>query len=150
MSEGPSTQGPDLEGADVEDSYVEDLVGAEEPGQADVFGQPGPGDDLDDQAGNRRPGGLARTVLDYLARALVDDPEAVVIEADQDPRGSSGRRGGAQGRAPEPDLVLRLHVAPQDMGRVIGRRGRMAQAIRTLVRAAGARDGVEATVDIVD
>ncbi len=47
-------------------------------------------------------------------------------------------------------LTLRLHVAPGDMGRIIGRRGRVAQAIRTVVRAAGAREGVEAVVDIVD
>jgi len=94
--------------------------------------------DDDDQLGNRLTGATARSVLDYLAKALVDDPDAVVIEADED----SPSRG--QG------LVLRLHVAPGDMGRVIGRRGRMAGAIRALVRAAGAREGVEATVDIVD
>ena len=47
-------------------------------------------------------------------------------------------------------LILRLHVAPGDMGRIIGRRGRVAQAIRTVVRAAGVREGVEAIVDIVD
>ena len=46
--------------------------------------------------------------------------------------------------------TLRLHVAPDDMGKVIGRRGRVAQAIRTVVRAAGAREGIEASVDIVD
>ena len=45
---------------------------------------------------------------------------------------------------------LRLHVAPDDMGKIIGKRGRVAQAIRTVVRAAGAREGVEASVDIVD
>lgn len=95
-------------------------------------------DEIDDQLGNRLTGATARSVLDYLAKALVDDPDAVVIEADED----SPSRG--QG------LVLRLHVAPGDMGRVIGRRGRMAGAIRALVRAAGAREGVEATVDIVD
>jgi hypothetical protein len=47
-------------------------------------------------------------------------------------------------------VVLSLQVGPDDMGRVIGRRGRTAQAIRSLVAAAGARDGVNATVDIVD
>ncbi len=52
-----------------------------------------------------------------------------------------GRRG---------DVRLSLHVAPDDMGKVIGRRGRVAQAIRTVVRAAGAREGVEVSVDIVD
>jgi predicted RNA-binding protein YlqC (UPF0109 family) len=47
-------------------------------------------------------------------------------------------------------IDLRLHVAPDDMGKIIGKRGRVAQAIRTLVRAAGASEGVEASVDIVD
>ena len=46
--------------------------------------------------------------------------------------------------------VLSLSVGPGDMGRVIGRRGRTAQAIRALVGAAGARDGVTTSVDIVD
>ncbi|MDQ3757210.1 MAG: KH domain-containing protein [Actinomycetota bacterium] len=73
-------------------------------------------------------------MLEYVARQLVDEPEAVVVESEQ------GRRG----------VMLRLHVAPDDMGKVIGKRGRVAQSIRTLVRAAGAREGVEANVDIVD
>jgi predicted RNA-binding protein YlqC (UPF0109 family) len=91
-------------------------------------------DDIDDVDGNRLVGGTARGVLDYLARQLVDDPEAVVIETVE-------RRGS---------VLLRLHVAPGDMGRVIGRRGRVAQSIRTVVRAAGAKDGIDASVDIVD
>jgi predicted RNA-binding protein YlqC (UPF0109 family) len=89
-------------------------------------------DEVDD--GNRIEGALPRSVLEYLARAIVDDPEAVVVEADE------GRNR----------VELRLHVASNDMGRVIGRRGRTAQAIRAVVRAAGARDGVDAQVDIVD
>ncbi len=84
--------------------------------------------------GNRLEGGLSRSVLEYLAKAIVDDPESVVVETQE------GRR----------NLTLRLHVAPGDMGRVIGRRGRVAQAIRTVVRAAGASEGVNAEVDIVD
>jgi hypothetical protein len=47
-------------------------------------------------------------------------------------------------------IRLSLRVAQGDMGRIIGRRGRTAQALRTLVRAAAARDGQEASVDIVD
>ena len=47
-------------------------------------------------------------------------------------------------------VKLSLHVGPNDMGRIIGRRGRTAQAIRTIVGAAGARDGVVTNVDIVD
>ena len=92
-------------------------------------------DELDDDAGNRVVGGLARNVLEYMARQIVDEPDAVVIELDE-----TGRNR----------VDLRLHVAPDDMGKIIGRRGRVAQAIRTVVRAAGAREGVETTVDIVD
>jgi len=73
-------------------------------------------------------------VLTYIANALVDDADAVEIEADS--------RDGS--------VDLRLSVGEDDMGRVIGRRGRNAQAIRTVVRAAGARAGIEASVDIVD
>jgi predicted RNA-binding protein YlqC (UPF0109 family) len=99
-------------------------------------------DDLDDDEdedddevdGNRAVGGLSAGVLDYLARSIVDDADAVDIEVEE------GRRS----------VMLRLHVSPSDMGRVIGRRGRVAQAIRTVVRAAGAREGVDTSVDIVD
>ena len=93
-------------------------------------------DDIDDDAddANRVVGGLSRSVLTYLAKSIVEDPDAVVIETEE-------RRNS---------VILRLHVAPSDMGRVIGRRGRVAQAIRSVVRAAGAKDGVDATVDIVD
>ena len=83
---------------------------------------------------NRVSGAVAGRVLDYLARQIVDDPDSVVIDSE-----NRGNR-----------LDLRLHVAPDDMGKVIGKRGRVAQAIRTVVRAAGAREGVEASVDIVD
>ncbi len=99
-------------------------------------------DDVDDDAGNRWEedagnrveGGTARSVLDYIARSLASEPDAVVIDADD-----SGRQ-----------LRFRIQVAPDDMGRMIGRRGRVAQAIRTLVRVAGSRDGVDTNVDFVD
>jgi predicted RNA-binding protein YlqC (UPF0109 family) len=90
-------------------------------------------DEVDDS--NQVVGAVSRDVLDYLAKAIVEDPEAVMVEVEE------GRRDS---------VVLRLHVAPDDMGRVIGRRGRVAQAIRTVVRAAGAGEGVDAQVDIVD
>ncbi len=73
-------------------------------------------------------------MLDYLARSLTDHPDAVAVEA-------VPTRGGTR---------LSLQVDPGDMGRVIGRRGRVAQAIRTLVRAAGASEGRDVSVDIVD
>lgn len=79
-------------------------------------------------------GGAAGAVLEFVAKSIVDDPDAVRIETETERRG----------------LTLRLHVAPDDMGKVIGRRGRVAQSIRTLVRATGAREGTEVNVDIVD
>ncbi|HLI24958.1 MAG TPA: KH domain-containing protein [Acidimicrobiales bacterium] len=83
---------------------------------------------------NRVPGGRARAVLTYLARQIVEDPDGVSVQV-------SETRGGVR---------LELLVADGDMGRVIGRKGRVAQAIRAVVRAAGARDGLNVTVDIVD
>ena len=90
--------------------------------------------DEEDDAGNRVDGGRARVVLDYITKSIASEPDAVVIEADD--RGRTMR--------------FRIHVAPGDMGRMIGRRGRVAQAIRTLVRVAGSRDGVDTNVDFVD
>ncbi len=89
---------------------------------------------LDDTVGNRIEESTCDRVLRYLARSLVAEPDAVVVHVER-------QRNGVR---------LRLHVAPDDMGRVIGRHGRTAQAIRTLVSAAGARDGLHASVDIVD
>ena len=79
-------------------------------------------------------GGVAQAVLEYVARHIVDDPDAVRVEVEERRRG----------------LELHLNVAPDDMGKVIGRRGRVAQALRTVVRAAGASEGVEVNVAIED
>jgi len=94
-------------------------------------------DDVDDEGSDGDGGSrgtISRNVLTYVAKAIVDEPESVEIHSEDDRRG----------------VTLRLHVAPDDMGKVIGRRGRVAQAIRTVVRAAGARERIEASVDIVD
>ena len=94
--------------------------------------------DEDDEIGaegNRIVGGLPKGVLEYVARNIVDDPDGVFVE-------TSERRGG--------DVELRLHVSPSDMGKVIGRRGRVAQALRQVVAAAGTKEGVRASLDIVD
>jgi uncharacterized protein len=103
---------------------------------SDVYDGDVDSDDVDAETddANRIVGGLSKSVLLYLAKAIVEDPDAVVIETEE-------RRNS---------VTLRLHVAPSDMGRVIGRRGRVAQAIRSVVRAAGAKEGVDAVVDIVD
>jgi predicted RNA-binding protein YlqC (UPF0109 family) len=96
------------------------------------------GDEEDDEIGaegNRIVGGLPKGVLEYVARNIVDDPDGVFVE-------TSERRGG--------EVELRLHVSPADMGKVIGRRGRVAQALRQVVAAAGTKEGVRASLDIVD
>ena len=92
-------------------------------------------DDYDDEdAGNRVPAATAQAVLEYLAKAVVDDPDAVRVDVVETRRG----------------LSLEVHVSPSDMGRVIGKRGRIANAIRTVVRAAAVRDGVDVDVEFVD
>ena len=63
--------------------------------------------------------------LEYLARQLVDDPDSVRVEEEEDEYGG---------------LVLHLHVADDDVGKVIGRQGRVARALRTVIRAAAAGD----------
>lgn len=118
--DGP-LRGDDLEGGDDDLDDVDDLE-VDEP------------DDLEID-GNRLVGAVPRSVLEYLAKSIVEDPESVVIDVDE------GRGGG---------LNLALHVAPSDMGRIIGRRGRVVQAVRAVVRAAGAREGIDARVDVVD
>jgi predicted RNA-binding protein YlqC (UPF0109 family) len=85
-------------------------------------------------AANRIPAPVATAVLTYLVRALVDDPDGVSVDAVERRRG----------------VLLEVRVAPGDMGRVIGKRGRTAQSIRTLVRSAATRDGTEVDVDFVD
>jgi uncharacterized protein len=77
----------------------------------------------------------AAAVLGYLVRNVVDDPEGVDIQVDD----SDSSR-----------VRLDVRVADGDMGRVIGRRGRVANAIRTVVRAAAVRDEVEVDIEFVD
>jgi predicted RNA-binding protein YlqC (UPF0109 family) len=78
---------------------------------------------------------VAIAVLTHIVRSIVDDAEAVNV--------SSGPGKGDK-------ILLEVRVGPGDLGRVIGRRGRTAQSIRTVVRAAASRDGVAIDVDFVD
>jgi predicted RNA-binding protein YlqC (UPF0109 family) len=73
-------------------------------------------------------------LLAELARRLVDDPDAVRVDQLE--------RDGA--------VVLQLHVAKDDVGKVIGRQGRIARALRTIVRAGAARQSHRVLVEIVD
>jgi predicted RNA-binding protein YlqC (UPF0109 family) len=101
-------------------------------GSAGVAPDDESGDEWDDHG--QPDGGRAKAVLLFLVRQLVDEPDAIKVD-------TSETRNG---------IRLSLRVAPDDMGKVIGRRGRVAQSIRAVVRAAGAKDGVDVAVDIVD
>jgi uncharacterized protein len=76
-----------------------------------------------------------RELLEYLARALVDEPERVSVEEFEEDDGT---------------LVLELSVADDDYGQVIGRGGRTAQALRTVIKAAAVKDNRRVLVDIVE
>jgi predicted RNA-binding protein YlqC (UPF0109 family) len=73
-------------------------------------------------------------LLTWIAQRLVDDPAAVSVETVEQ----------------DDSIVLRLHVAPDDVGKVIGRQGRIARALRTLLRAGGARDDRRIVLEIAD
>lgn len=74
-----------------------------------------------------------RELVEFLAKSLVDNPDQVsvnVVESDK-------------------SLVLELRVAPEDMGKVIGKQGRIAKAIRAIVKAAATREGKRVMVEIM-
>lgn len=85
--------------------------------------------------GGLAPAANAVAVLEYLVKQVVDDAEAVSVST------SEGRRGGVQ---------LDVRVGDGDMGRVIGKRGRIAQSIRTVVRAAAVKDETSVDIEFVD
>jgi predicted RNA-binding protein YlqC (UPF0109 family) len=94
-------------------------------------------DDIEDEIGaegNRIVGARARAVVEHVSRALADEPDAIDVEIQE-------RRG---------EVTLLVHASPDDMGRLIGRRGRVIQAMRQLTRAAGAAEGIKATVDVAE
>ena len=75
-----------------------------------------------------------RELVEFLVRSLVEKPDEVEVEEFEE----------------DGDLVLEVSVAEEDLGRVIGRGGRIANAIRTVARAAGSRDDRRVVVDILD
>ena len=77
---------------------------------------------------------MSADLVEYLARRLVDEPDAVRVEEIQ--------RDG--------DTILQLHVATDDVGKVIGRQGRIARALRTVVRASSARRSGRTLLEIVE
>jgi predicted RNA-binding protein YlqC (UPF0109 family) len=75
-----------------------------------------------------------KELLEFIAKALVENPDAVEVTEVRDERG----------------ILLQLSVDPEDMGKVIGKGGRTARAIRQVVKAAALREDVHAAVEIVD
>jgi len=75
----------------------------------------------------------AADLVEYVAKSLVDDPEAVTVEV------VNGEEG----------IVIELHVAEADMGKVIGRNGSVAKALRTLLKVTSARSGEPVSLEIV-
>ena len=77
---------------------------------------------------------MSAALLEELARRLVDEPDAVRVETSEE----------------DGTLVLRLYVAPDDVGKVIGRQGRIARALRTVVRASAGRGDRRVLLEIVE
>jgi predicted RNA-binding protein YlqC (UPF0109 family) len=75
----------------------------------------------------------AKDLVEYVAKSLVDDPEAVKVVVVQEPDGT----------------VIELHVAEDDMGKVIGRNGSVAKALRTLLKVMAARNGEPVSLEIL-
>ncbi len=73
-----------------------------------------------------------KELIEVIAKALVENPDEVVVTQREDDR----------------TIVLELHVAPSDMGKVIGKQGRIAKAIRAVVKAASAKEAKRVIVDI--
>lgn len=76
-----------------------------------------------------------KELLLYMAKSLVDNPDRVEVKQIESEDGA---------------LTLELHVAPEDMGKLIGRQGRIAREIRTIVKSVAQRTGQKVTVEIVD
>jgi uncharacterized protein len=77
---------------------------------------------------------LVKALIEYITRSLVDDPMAVSVRQER-----SGNK-----------ILLQLHVAKEDMGRIIGKSGKVANAMRVLLRVAAAREGKQATLDVLE
>lgn len=81
-----------------------------------------------------KKGQTLKELIEYIARSLVDDPEQVQVQLER----SAGKNR------------IELRVAKDDMGRVIGKSGRVANSMRVLLRVAAAREGKQATLDVVE
>lgn len=98
-------------------------------------------EDLDDEfedeiaaEGNRIIGGRAKAVVEHVTRAIAGEPDAIEVDVVE-------RRG---------EVSLLVRADQSDMGRLIGKRGRVIQALRQVTRAAGSAEGIKASVDVLE
>ena len=129
-----SDESPDFDEG-IDDDFEDEIAG-----EGNRIVEPVPDEDDDDAdeiaaEGNRIVGTRAKAVVEHCTRALADEPDMVDIELQE--RGHN-------------EVFLLVHASPSDMGRLIGRRGRVIQAIRQVTRAAGALEGVKAGVDVAE
>ena len=78
-------------------------------------------------------GEAMKELVEYIAKSIVNSPDKVVVTEEQDEQG----------------ITLKLQVADEDKGRIIGRQGRIAQAMRTLLRVKAAKQGTRVTLEIL-
>jgi predicted RNA-binding protein YlqC (UPF0109 family) len=116
--------GDDFEDDDDDDFDDEDDFGNERDDVADEIGA----------EGNRVTGARAKTVIEFVAKQLVDDPEGVFVDASERSN----------------NVAILIHTSPGDLGRIIGKRGRVIQALRQVGRAAGSSEGVRVTVEVAE
>ncbi len=118
-----------FDGSDLDGNEVDDEIGNEVDDEI--------GNEVDDEIapeGNRIVGARCRAVVEHVARNVAEDPDAIEVDVEE-------RRG---------EISLLVHASPSDMGRLIGKRGRVIQALRQVVRAAGTAEGVRANVDVLE
>jgi predicted RNA-binding protein YlqC (UPF0109 family) len=118
-------------------STVDDPFGARSPAAPPAGAPPAAefDDDLDDHDGNSTRGQRAAAVVEYIATSFADNPDAIDVETSD-----RGRN----------DVMIYLHADRRDAGRLIGRRGRVINAIRQVARAAGSLDGERVQLDLAE
>lgn len=121
---------PDFVDADFVDADLEDSG----LGDADLEDSELGDAELDDAEGNRAPGARAAAVAEFVATSFADHPDAIEIETRE------------RGR----DVSISIHADRGDIGRLIGRRGRVINAMRQVARAAGSVDGERVQLDIAE
>ena len=124
MSDASNTIEEDDDDFDDDDDFEDDDDDASNVVDGDEIGA----------EGNRITGARAKTVIELVARQLVDDPDGVFVDATERSN----------------NVAILIHTSPGDLGRIIGKRGRVIQALRQVGRAAGSADGVKVTVEVAE